>query len=121
MSYAMYKDFANDSAVDSKHRERELLERSNRQLAAVQHEQSVSTAVIMAVNDTQQIWMALIQDLTSPGNGYPEDLKKNLIEIGVFICRAANLVIQGEFRWIKNIIALNEQIVEGLSLSEAAA
>lgn len=118
MSFSSYSDFSEDSGAECRQREAALLRKVNDQLNGVKHETSVTAAVVMAVTDVQKLWMVFMQDLNSEENGLEPSLKHSLLEIGSYIWAATQLILKGEFRWITNIVALNEQVADGLDPHE---
>lgn len=114
MSYAAYMELSDDLPSDCRRRERELFDTAISKLQSISNAESISTEVIEAVSYVRKLWIALITDLKSPGNGFSDELKSNLISIGVWICEAANSIAHGNFSIVPRVIELNSMIRDGL-------
>jgi flagellar biosynthesis activator protein FlaF len=62
----------------------------------------------------QQLWMTLLTDLALPQNALPDQLKAQLISIGIWVHRYSPQVMSGEAP-IDPLITVNRSILEGLS------
>lgn len=68
-----------------------------------------------AVRYMQTLWGFLIRDLTDPANDLTDDLKDNLIAIGLFVMRETDRIIAGESEDWDSLIDINRTVREGLS------
>jgi flagellar biosynthesis activator protein FlaF len=62
----------------------------------------------------QQLWTALLVDLSLPQNGLPLDLKARLISIGIWVQRYTPGAMAGSAP-VEPLISVNRSILEGLS------
>jgi flagellar biosynthesis activator protein FlaF len=67
-----------------------------------------------------QLWTTLVVDLALPDNALSEDLKARLISIAIWVQRYTPQVMQG-IASPDPLIAVNRNILEGLSATPAAA
>lgn len=61
-----------------------------------------------------RLWSVLIEDLASPENDLPQSLRANLISIGLWVMRQADLVRLDRSDDLSVIIEVMESISEGL-------
>jgi flagellar protein FlaF len=76
-------------------------------------------ARIEALHKNHQLWSLLIDDLTSPGNGLPEELKQQLVAVGTWAMVYSNKAI-AEPLPLQPLIEINNNIVEGLRAQPSA-
>jgi flagellar protein FlaF len=76
-------------------------------------------ARIEALHKNHQLWSMLIDDLSSPGNALPEDLKQQLVTVGTWAMVYSNKAI-GEKLPLRPLIEVNTNIVEGLRAQPSA-
>jgi flagellar protein FlaF len=107
-------ELSEDLPSDCRRRERELFDRAIEKLEAIEGDTAISSRVIEAASFVQKLWLALIKDLKSPGNGLPDDLKVNLISIGMWVCNAASAIAAGNFTMLPRVIEINSEIRDGL-------
>ena len=70
--------------------------------------------MIDAIVFVQRLWTFLIKDLGNPDNGLPDNLKGQLISIGLWVMRESNRVVRGEQKSLEALIDINAMIQEGL-------
>nr|WP_321454782.1 flagellar biosynthesis regulator FlaF [uncultured Cohaesibacter sp.] len=74
-----------------------------------------SPAGIKALYQTNLFWSYLLEDLSKPENSLPDQLKANLISIGIFILKEVGRIRQNETDDVDALIDLNEMISSGLA------
>ena len=84
-----YADIQTDSVADAKDRERQLLTRSIDLLATAKHKGADSLQAVEAIHFMNRVWTSFIEDLGSPENELPMELRANLISIGLWLLREA--------------------------------
>ncbi|MCS4088944.1 flagellar biosynthesis regulator FlaF [Rhizobium sp. BK176] len=80
-----YAEAMEYSVSNSKSREREAFDKSISLLTAAANQKRYSRIAIEAITYTRQLWSALIDDLSSPDNQLTEQVRANLISIGIWI------------------------------------
>jgi flagellar protein FlaF len=80
-----YAEAMEDSVTDSKSRERESFDKSIALLTAAASQKRYSHVAVEAIAYTGRLWSALIDDLSSPDNQLAEEIRANLISIGIWI------------------------------------
>lgn len=109
-----YADIQSDSAADAKDRERQLLTRSIDLLVAARDAGAGSMQAVEAVHFLNRLWTAFVEDLGSPENGLPSELRANLISIGLWLLREAESIRQGESDNFDGLIEVSQIIRDGI-------
>ena len=109
-----YADVQNDSIADSKDRERQLLDRSIEMLLAARDAGAQSIEAIKAVHFLNRVWVTLIEDLASAENELPQELRANLISIGLWLLRESEAVRKGESDNFEGLIEVSQIIRDGI-------
>ena len=109
-----YADIQTDSVADAKDRERQLLTRSIDMLVAARAVGSASMEAIEALHFLNRVWTSLIEDLGSPENALPKELRANLISIGLWLLREAEDVRQGRSDNFDGLIEVSQIIRDGI-------
>ncbi|MCX7303229.1 MAG: flagellar biosynthesis regulator FlaF [Hyphomicrobiales bacterium] len=109
-----YADIQTDSVADAKDRERQLLTRSIDLLTAARAIGSDSMEAIEAIHFLNRVWASLIEDLGSPDNALPKELRANLISIGLWLLREAEDVRQGRSENFDGLIEVSQIIRDGI-------
>jgi flagellar protein FlaF len=109
-----YADIQTDSVADAKDRERQLLTRSIDMLVAARAVGRDSMEAIEAIHFLNRVWTSLIEDLGSPDNALPKELRANLISIGLWLLREAEDVRQGRSDNFDGLIEVSEIIRDGI-------
>lgn len=78
-----------------------------------------ATSRIDALNKTHQLWSMLVRDLASNANNLPDSLKKQLIDLG-FWAMGYSVAAMGRDLPVQPLIDVNQNILEGLRLQQAA-
>ena len=109
-----YAEIQTDSVADAKDRERQLLTRSIDLLCAARDTGADSLERTEAVHFLTRIWTTFIQDLGSEDNALPEELRANLISIGLWLLREAEEIRQGRSDNIEGLIEVSQIIRDGI-------
>ncbi|WP_018690488.1 MULTISPECIES: flagellar biosynthesis regulator FlaF [Ahrensia] len=109
-----YSEVEQDSAVDARSRERELLDRSILLFEKAQAEGSGSMAEIEAVHFAGRFWSIVLEDLASEDNTLTKDLRAGIISVGIWILQECEAVRQGDSGKIEGIIGVSQIIKGGL-------
>lgn len=68
-----------------------------------------------AVRHLQTLWGFLIRDLSNPANDLSDDLKTNLVSIGLWVMRETDAILAGTSDNWTALIEINTTVREGLS------
>jgi len=109
-----YADIQTDSVADAKDRERQLLSRSIDLLIAARAAGTDSMESIESIHFLNRVWSALLEDLGSPENALPKELRANLISIGLWLLREAEDVRQGRSDNFDGLIEVSQIIRDGI-------
>lgn len=110
-----YEDVRQTSSEVGRERERVAFDRAIALLEAAQRAGEEDLSVRReAVLTVQNLWRFLIRDLTHPANDLTEELKDNLISIGLWTIREADRLIAGETADWSNIIEITRTVRKGL-------
>jgi flagellar biosynthesis activator protein FlaF len=109
-----YADIQTDSVADARDRERQLLTRSIEMLSEAIETGPSSPQSTEALHFVNRIWTTFLQDLGSEENELPEELRANLISIGLWLLREAEAVRQGRSQNYEGIIEVSQIIRDGI-------
>jgi flagellar protein FlaF len=109
-----YAEVIEDSSKDCRQREFELFGRAISLMKTAEGMPSQSPEMIDAIVFVQRLWTFLIKDLGHPDNGLPDQLKGQLISIGLWVMRESDRAVRGEQKSLEALIDINAMIQEGL-------
>jgi flagellar protein FlaF len=69
--------------------------------------------------ENQKLWIALRDDLASPGNSLPAELRAQLLSLALWVERQS-LQVQGGRPGLKALIQVNDSILAGLSRAHSS-
>jgi len=103
--------YENASAISGKPQENEILAFSivTSQLAAANSEKER----IRALHRNTKLWAFILQDIALSSNKLPEDLKKQIAQLGAWAMRYSTNAIAQRLP-LEPLIAVNRNIIEGL-------
>lgn len=109
-----YSEIQTDSVADAKDRERQLLTRSIELLTAARDAGANSQEAVEAILFMNRVWTTLVEDLGSPENELPKDLRANLISIGLWLLREGEEVRQRRSDNFDGLIEVSQIIRDGI-------
>lgn len=109
-----YAEILEDSADECRERERMAFERVIELLTVAEEKGPTSVQSTEAISFVQRLWSLLIEDLLNQDNGLPEQLRGEIISIGIWIMKEAELIRRGESKNYKGLIEINKMIRDGL-------
>jgi flagellar protein FlaF len=109
-----YAEVIEDSSRDCRQREFDLFERAIHLMKSANGMPPQSPEMFDAIVFVQRLWTFLIKDLGHPDNGLPDNLKGQLISIGLWVMRESDRVVRGEQKSLESLIDINTMIQEGL-------
>ncbi|SDQ92971.1 flagellar biosynthesis regulator FlaF [Pseudovibrio sp. Tun.PSC04-5.I4] len=111
MSYA---EALEDSSYDRRGQEREVFSLVIAQLNAAKEAGVASPEASQALMSVYRLWSILIEDLGNAENALPAELRADLISIGLWCVKQADLVRAGESDDFQGLIEINEVVRNGL-------
>ena len=109
-----YADIQDDSVADAKDRERQLLSRSIDLLTKASEVGPNYREAIDELMFTNRVWTSLMDDLGSPENALPKELRANLISIGLWLLRECEDIRQGRTDNFEGLIEVSQIIRDGI-------
>ncbi len=109
-----YADIQDDSVADAKDREKQLLSRSIDLLVEARAAGVGSREAVEAIYFLNRLWTVFIEDLGSPENALPRELRANLISIGLWLLREAEEVRTGRSANFEGLIEVSQIIRDGI-------
>lgn len=109
-----YAESAEDDQGEARSQEYQALEYSIGVMEASTKDPISSAKRIKAIFDTANVWTLLLEDLGSPENDYPNELKAGLISIGIYILKQLQAMRDDSSVSFSAIIDITKTIKEGL-------
>ena len=112
-----YSAVQDDAPFEAKKLERQILQQSIDMLRRSIDQGAPVTSTVEAVYFTSKVWTTFLEDLAAPGNQLTNEVRANLISIGIWILKQLDAVRAGETSRCKDIIEITEIIRDGLDYS----
>ncbi|MBW3097351.1 flagellar biosynthesis regulator FlaF [Pseudohoeflea coraliihabitans] len=109
-----YADVQEDGVAEAREREREAINHSINLLRLAIKKGRNTREGSDAIHFVNRLWVRFVEDLASPENELPDELKANLISIGIWIIKEAERIRHGDSENFQGIIDISEIIREGL-------
>jgi flagellar biosynthesis activator protein FlaF len=109
-----YAEVQSESVADARDRERQLVSRSVDMLIDARDLGPQSRETVEALLFLNRVWTHFVEDLASPENALPKELRANLISIGLWLLREAEEVRQGRSDNIDGLIEVSQIIRDGM-------
>lgn len=109
-----YAEIETDAIADAKDQERQLLTHSIDLLTAAKEAGPQSMKAIEAIHFMNRVWVAFVEDLGSPDNALPKELRANLISIGLWLLREGEEIRQGRSDNFDGLVEISQIIRDGL-------
>lgn len=111
----IYEEMAEDSPRSQRADERALMLRAVGLLeAAAAEPDPAGRRQAEAIAFTHRLWSALLLDLASPGNTFPDDLKARLISIGLFVLASLEDARGGRLDGLEAVRDVSRTMAEAL-------
>ena len=109
-----YADVQEDGVAEAREREREAITHSINLLRLAMKKGRQTRECIDAIHFTSRLWVRFVEDLASPENALQDELKANLISIGIWIIKETEKIRHGESDNFQGVIDISTIIKEGL-------
>lgn len=114
MYHLRYAEVLDDASSEARAHEREALERAIGLLRAAEQQGRRSREAVEALLFVTRLWSVLLEDLASPENSLPEELRASLISIGIWVLKEAERIHREESDDFKGLIEICEIVRGGL-------
>lgn len=114
MYQAGYAEVLEDASSVARSYERQALERAIELLRVAEKCGRRSREAIEALLFVSRLWNILLQDLASPENALPVELRANLISIGIWVLKEAERIRREESDNFAGLIQICDSIRGGL-------
>jgi flagellar biosynthesis activator protein FlaF len=109
-----YEEALSESGGRQRENERQVLQQSVELLKSAEKAGPNSRESIDAICFINRLWSFLLEDLAKPGNALPDEIRANLISIGIWMLREAEAISNGKSRNFAGLIEVSNVIAEGL-------
>ncbi|KUO58525.1 MAG: flagellar biosynthesis regulator FlhF [Alphaproteobacteria bacterium BRH_c36] len=109
-----YADVLEDDPHEVRVREQKALDHSIRLMERAEKAGPNSVEAVEAVTFLTKLWSMLIEDLASPENDLPKELRAHIISIGIWILKEAEKIRSGKSNSFSGLLAVSMAIAEGL-------
>lgn len=114
MYHFTYSRIVAEGSQAARAAEREVLEQSIALMEEAEKAGPSSREAVEAIYFVTRLWCHLIEDLGSPENDLPKELRAKLISIGLFLIRRAEELRNGGTQGFRGMIDITRTIAEGL-------
>jgi len=109
-----YAEILDESGDESRGREQLALDDALELLTVAESRGPQSPEALEAIRYIQKLWNFLISDLADPQNALTEQLRADLISIGIWVIREADRILNDPTRTFAALIEVNRTIRDGL-------
>jgi len=109
-----YNEVVEDSAKAERNSEGLALDHSIDLMEKAHNCGMTSTEAVEAQFFINRLWVYFIEDLSSPANALPEQLRADIISIGIWVLRETEQIRRGERSDFRAVIEVTQAIREGL-------
>ncbi|MBZ8131800.1 flagellar biosynthesis regulator FlaF [Afifella sp. IM 167] len=109
-----YAEILDESGDESRGREQVALDEALELLTVAEARGPRSVEAQDAIRYIQKLWNFLIADLASPQNALADQLRADLISIGIWVIREADRILNDPTRTFQALIEVNRTIRDGL-------
>ena len=109
-----YADVLENSPKAARERERQVFERSLELFNAAEENGPTSREANEALAFCRRMWATFLEDLASPENALPKELRAEIISIGLWAVRESENIRLGKSTSFKPLIEVTSALHEGL-------
>jgi flagellar biosynthesis activator protein FlaF len=114
MNRASYAETIEDGSDAARRREQAAFDYGVKMLTRLREGDATRHERLEAMLYMRRLWSFLIEDLGSPANELPEELRSTLISIGVWMIKESEHVTEGQLDKLEDMIAAMTAIRNGL-------
>jgi flagellar protein FlaF len=115
MQRIQYGDLLEDDQQVARERERVALDQSILLLEQASAPGAPLASAAEAIAFTSKLWTLLVEDLASPENGLPKELRAQIVSIGIWILRELETARTDESKGLSDVIVVSKAIRDGLT------
>ena len=113
--HSSYAEILDDSAVESRSRESRAMRLSITAMEEADADRVNNVKRSTEIYTVSRLWSALLEDIASPQNAYPAELKAQIISIGIFILRECEALRRDTRRDFETLTEICRIIEKGLA------
>ena len=114
MTFEAYETVAEDSGYEARGRERQALSLGIDRLERLQREHFSMEDQVQSLLYVRRLWTIFIEDLTHPENGLPEQLRADIISIGLWVVKEADRLREERSNDVEQLVEINRLIRDAL-------
>jgi flagellar protein FlaF len=114
MTWEAYEVVAEDSGHEARAREREALSLGIDRLEQLQTGLSSREDLVESLLYIRRLWAVFIEDLAHPDNGLPDQLRADIISIGLWVVKESDRLLGEKSNDVMQLIEINRMIRDGL-------
>jgi len=115
MTFEAYETVVEDSGYEARARERQALSLGIERLERLQNEQRFSIEdQVQSLLYVRRLWTIFIEDLAHPENGLPEQLRADIISIGLWVVKETDRLREERSNDVMQLVEINRLIRDAL-------
>lgn len=109
-----YEDVLGEQLDEARQRERKAFEHSIELMRKAEAAGISSFEAVEAITFGARLWTVMLEDLASPDNDLPDQLKSQIISIGIWMLKELEKLRRQEVTTFSGLIVVSEAFCEGL-------
>jgi flagellar protein FlaF len=114
MTHEAYEAVAEDSGAEARERERVALSRGIDRLERLAEGRVSAEDLVESLLYVRRLWAIFIEDLSHPENGLPEQLRADIISIGLWVIKEADRLREQRSNDVIQLVEINRVIRDAL-------
>ena len=114
MSFEAYEAVVDESGHEARGRERQALSLGIDRLERLQKGRASFEDQVQSLLYVRRLWTIFIEDLTHPENGLPEQLRADIISIGLWVVKEADRLREERSNDVEQLVEINRLIRDAL-------
>jgi flagellar protein FlaF len=114
MTFEAYEVVVEDSGREARARERQALSIGIDRLERLQRDLFSVEDLVQSLLYVRRLWTIFIEDLAHPENGLPENLRADIISIGLWTVKEADRLREERSNDVMQLIEINRMIRDAL-------
>jgi flagellar biosynthesis activator protein FlaF len=115
MTWEAYETVAEDSGREARARERQALSLGIDRLEQLKSGPFSTEDFIESLLYVRRLWSIFIEDLSHPENGLPDQLRADIISIGLWVVKESDRLREEKSNDVKQLIEINRLMRDSLS------
>ena len=114
MTFEAYETVVEDSGYEARGRERQALSLGIDRLERLEKGRFSIEDLVESLLYVRRLWTIFIEDLTHPENGLPEQLRADIISIGLWVVKEADRLREERSNDVMQLVEINRMIRDAL-------